>query len=195
MSERPRDVRTADLPCSEEALDAGLAAAFGPDSSLTAQPETLALPGLSTPLPGGPLGQLCETDPGTPASFPATGPGETPALPSAPDRYRILGEIAHGGMGAVLHGHDTGLDRDVAVKVLLEAHQGRAVLRRRFVEEAKIAGQLQHPGIVPVYDLGQLPDRRPYFTMKLVRGRTLAGLLAERPAPEHDLPRFLGIFE
>jgi serine/threonine-protein kinase len=85
----------------------------------------------------------------------------------------------------------------VAVKVLLGKHHGRAVLRRRFVEGAKIAGQLQHPGIVPVYDLGQLPapDRRPYFTRKLVQGRTLASLLAGRPAPEHDLPRFLGIFE
>ncbi len=132
MNERPPDDPTVDLPCSDEALDAGLAAAFGPDSSLTGHPETVALPGLCTPLPGGPLGQLCETDAGTPASFPS-GPAETSALPSAPDRYRILGEIAHGGMGEVLHGHDPVLGRDVAVKVLLDRHQRRAVLRRRFV--------------------------------------------------------------
>ena len=49
---------------------------------------------------------------------------------------------------------------------------------RRFVEEAQIAGQLQHPGIVPVYELGTLADGRPYFAMKLVKGRTLADLLA-----------------
>ena len=51
-------------------------------------------------------------------------------------------------------------------------------LVRRFVEEAQIGGQLQHPGIVPVYELGTFADRRPYFTMKLVKGRTLAALLA-----------------
>ena len=54
-------------------------------------------------------------------------------------------------------------------------------LVRRFVEEAQIGGQLQHPGIVPVYELGTFADRRPFFTMKLVKGRTLAALLAERP--------------
>jgi hypothetical protein len=51
------------------------------------------------------------------------------------------------------------------------------------VEEAQIAGQLQHPGVTPVYELGQLPDRRPYFTMKLVKGQTLAALLAARQEP------------
>ena len=54
---------------------------------------------------------------------------------------------------------------------------------RRFVEEAQIGGQLQHPGIVPVYELGTFADRRPYFTMKLVKGRTLAALLARAGRP------------
>ena len=94
---------------------------------------------------------------------------------------------------------------------------------RRFVEEAQIGGQLQHPGIVPVHELGALADRRPFFAMKLVKGRTLAALLAERHLPlasdkpeapakgrtrgpslatsraceerAADLPRFLAIFE
>jgi serine/threonine-protein kinase len=65
---------------------------------------------------------------------------------------------------------------------------------RRFIEEAQIGGQLQHPGIVPVYEMGQFGDRWPDFTMKLVKGRTLASLLAARDTPAHDLPRFLGIF-
>src|SRR5262249_6974738 len=56
-------------------------------------------------------------------------------------------------------------------------------------------GQLQHPGIVPIYELGAFSDRRPYFAMKLVKGRTLSSLLAERPAAAHDLPRYLSIFE
>src|SRR5439155_25391327 len=61
--------------------------------------------------------------------------------------------------------------------------------------EGRLAGQLQHPGIAPVYDLGRLPDGRPYFAMKLIQGRTLAELLAERPDPGHELPRFLRHFE
>src|SRR5262249_25542552 len=83
-----------------------------------------------------------------------------------------------------------------------ETHRERPELLQRFVEEAQIAGQLQHPGIVPVYELGQFPDRRPYFTMKLVKGRTLATLLAERGSPGADIPgspsegmRFLKVFE
>jgi tetratricopeptide (TPR) repeat protein len=109
-------------------------------------------------------------------------------------RLQLLGEIARGGMGAVLKGRDPGLGRDVAVKVLLETHQGKTELVQRFVEEAQIAGQLQHPGVVPVYDLGQFPDSRPYFTMKLVRGQTLAALLATRRDPAEERARFLGIF-
>ncbi len=90
------------------------------------------------------------------------------------DRYQLFGEIARGGMGAVLKGRDADLGRDLAVKVLLEAHREKPELVRRFVEEAQIGGQLQHPGIVPVYELGTFADSRPYFTMKLVKGRTLA---------------------
>ena len=73
---------------------------------------------------------------------------------------------------------DPDLGRDLAVKVLLEKHKEVPDLVRRFVEEAQIGGQLQHPGIVPVYELGTFGDRRPYFTMKLVKGQTLAELLA-----------------
>ena len=111
------------------------------------------------------------------------------------DRYQLFGEIARGGMGAVLKGRDADLGRDLAVKVLLEAHREKPELLRRFVEEAQIGGQLQHPGIVPVYELGTFADSRPYFTMKLVKGRTLAALLHDRDNPQDELPRFLGIFE
>ena len=106
-------------------------------------------------------------------------------------RYQLQGEIARGGMGAILRGRDVDLGRELAIKVLLESHQGDPDVVRRFVEEAQIGGQLQHPGIVPVYELGTFPDRRPYFAMKLVKGRTLAALLHERTGPAHDLPRFL----
>jgi serine/threonine-protein kinase len=116
---------------------------------------------------------------------------------SLPGWYRLDGEIARGGMGAILKGRDTKLGRDIAVKVLLETHQGKTELVQRFVEEAQIAGQLQHPGVVPVYELGALPNKTPYFTMKLVKGQTLAALLAQRgdQRPGTDLPRFVAIFE
>jgi serine/threonine-protein kinase len=139
--------------------------------------------------------------------LPDTAPDETGAANTSPsseelpapaergDRYQFLGEIARGGMGAVLRGRDPDLGRDLAVKVLLESHEDKPEMLRRFVEEAQIGGQLQHPGIVPVYELGTFADRRPYFTMKLVRGRTLSSLLAERASPAHDMPRFLAIFE
>lgn len=68
-------------------------------------------------------------------------------------RLHLFGEIARGGMGAVLKGRDSDLGRDLAVKVLLDSHRGKPDMIRRFVEEAQIAGQLQHPGIVPVYEL------------------------------------------
>ena len=118
-----------------------------------------------------------------------------PPTADRPVRVQLLGEIARGGMGVVLKGRDPDLGRDLAVKVLLEAHKEKPDLVRRFVEEAQIGGQLQHPGVVPVYELGTFGDRRPYFTMKLVKGQTLAELLAERKSPADDLPRFLAIFE
>src|SRR5262249_31362262 len=106
-------------------------------------------------------------------------------------RVNLLEEIARGGMGAVLRGHDPELGRELAVKVILPAHRDNPELLRRFVGEARLAGQLQHPGIMPVYDLGRLDDGRPFFTMKLIQGRTLAVLLAERAGPGYELPRFL----
>jgi len=117
------------------------------------------------------------------------------ALPKGRGNYQLLGEIARGGMGVVLKGHDTDLGRDVALKVLHEKLAGDPAVLSRFVEEAQIGGQLQHPGIVPVYELGLMADERPYFTMKLVKGRTLSSLLDERESPAQDLRRFLGLFE
>ena len=110
----------------------------------------------------------------------------SPEMASPADRppsVQLLGEITRGGMGAILKGRDPILGRDLAVKVLLQQHRENHRLVRRFVEEAQITGQLQHPGIIPVYELGIFGDSRPYFTMKLVKGRTLAELLAERRDP------------
>jgi tetratricopeptide (TPR) repeat protein len=168
-------------------LDRGLAAAFGPGPAHRGALETLA-----DSIGSVPRVLLRDTDAGN--EGPLVKPAST-EVPDAPGRYELLGEIARGGMGAVLKGRDNDLGRELAVKVLLEQHHGNPALVRRFVEEAQIGGQLQHPGIVPVYELGTFPDRRPYFAMKLVKGRTLAALLSERKGARDDLPRFLGIFE
>ena len=124
------------------------------------------------------------------------GPGSAEVFDHNGDagRYQLLGEIARGGFGAILKGRDAELGRDLAVKVLLEKHRDRPDMIRRFVEEAQISGQLQHPGIVPVHELGRFPDGRLYIAMKLVQGRTLAALLEARAEPNEDRGRFLGIF-
>ncbi len=109
--------------------------------------------------------------------------------------YEMLGEIARGGMGVVYKGRDRDLDRDLAIKVLRDRHRHNLELSQRFIEEARIGGRLDHPGVVPVHEVGYLEDKRPYFTMKLVKGRTLAELLAERKSLDDDIPRFLTIFE
>ena len=109
--------------------------------------------------------------------------------------YQIICEIGRGGMGRVLKCHDSHIGRDLAIKVLLEKYRNDPDATRRFKKEGQICGRLQHPGIVPVHELGADADRLPFFTMKLVEGQTLAALLAGRPHPSVDLPRFLTIFE
>jgi serine/threonine protein kinase len=109
-------------------------------------------------------------------------------------RFDVQGQIAEGGVGQILKAHDVDLNRDVALKMLRERHVDDPDIVRRFVEEAQIGGQLQHPGIVPVYELGLGDDQRPYFAMKLIKGRTLAALLSDRKDPSEDRRRFLMIY-
>ncbi len=106
-----------------------------------------------------------------------------------------LEPLGRGGAGEVYPGEDPVLGRELAVKVLRPGHRGRAELERRFVGEARLGGRLGHPGVAPVHALGQLPDGRPYFTRKLVRGRTPAALLEKRSDPAADRPRLLKAFE
>ena len=102
----------------------------------------------------------------------------------------ILNKVARGGMGVIFRGHDSELDREVAVKVLRAvsrpARDGRPVHRGGADRRA-----LQHPGLVPIFERGWAGDGRPYYAMKLVRGKTLAEMLADR-ATERD--RLLDVF-
>ncbi len=130
-------------------------------------------------------------------ALPARG-ADAPAAAPAPEyfsRYRVVREIARGGMGAILAAADPDLAREVAVKVMLPHHLDRPGYRERFVEEARITGLLQHPGIVAVYELGELPDTRPFFAMQLVEGETLDAQLAARKNPAENLPHFLQVFD
>jgi len=95
--------------------------------------------------------------------------------------YQILGEIARGGIGIVYRGRDKDLNRDIAIKVLRRDYAQRPDVVQRFVEEAQVGGQLQHPGIVPIYGLSLQGDGRPSFAMKLIKGKTLAELLESNP--------------
>jgi hypothetical protein len=87
------------------------------------------------------------------------------------------------------------LAREVALKVLREQVLGDGGFRARFEEEARYVSRLEHPSIVPVYDLGELSDGRPFFVMKLIHGPTLAKVLAARATLAEDLPRCVEVFE
>ena len=93
--------------------------------------------------------------------------------------YCIREEVGRGGMGIVYRAYETSLDRDVALKFLSNKYAPDSVAATRFVEEARITGRLQHPGIPPIHRIGTLPDGRPYLAMKLIRGRTLSEVIAE----------------
>ena len=119
-------------------------------------------------------GDVAETLPPTPSAGPPAS-SESWDLPGG--RYHVVGEIARGGMGVVLRAVDADLQRPLAVKVML-AKGGREA-EDRFLEEARITGQLQHPGIAPVHEIGRLADGRPFFSMKLIEGQTLTELPSE----------------
>lgn len=119
-------------------------------------------------------------------------------LVDAPDlsgtRYRIERRIAVGGMSSVYMAHDQSLDRKIALKIL-SLPDPSGDLAARMLREAKIVAQLEHPGIVPIHDVGTLPDGRVYYTMKFVQGRTLDQLVATTVNLNDRLRIFLRICE
>ncbi len=126
---------------------------------------------------------------------PIGGEPETAIVGPINGRYDLGAKIARGGMGVVYRAHDRLLNRTVAVKVMRGRFLARPDLMRRFLAEARISGRLQHPGIVPVYEVGTLPDGRPFIAMKLIEGQTLARLLRDRAHPSEHLPHYLKVFE
>ena len=113
-------------------------------------------------------------------------------------RYAVEQELARGGMGVVFRAVDRDIRRHVAVKYLLDQSNGRKKIR--FVEEAQITGQLEHPNVVPIHELGVDAQNRLFFSMKLVKGRSLAQVLDDlrlnegAAAKEFTLGRLLNVF-
>lgn len=116
------------------------------------------------------------------ATFSLDGPSEARTRPepgpALPERYEDLGLIGRGGMGEVRRVLDRHLGRRLAMKILRQDTDD-ATMRLRFLMEARITAQLQHPGVVAIHDQGVLSDGRIWFTMREVQGRTLRDIIAE----------------
>ncbi len=110
-------------------------------------------------------------------------------------RYQLRGEVAQGGMGMILRVWDEDLRRHLAMKVMLADENAGPRGLARFVEEAQVTGQLDHPGIVPVHELGIDARGRVFFTMKLVKGQTLGSVidLASRDSEGWNRTRVLSV--
>ena len=146
-------------------------------------------PTADPPPPDGPTPDLNGATAGLPGE-----PADSPP-PPAPPGYELLEEIGSGGMGTVYRARELALSRHVAVKFLQPRFPADGAAAARFVEEAQITGQLQHPGVPPVHAIGTLADGRPFLVMKLIKGRTLEDLLKERQDPAADRGRFHAVFE
>jgi len=108
--------------------------------------------------------------------------GPSPAANQLPqftlgDRFLPIRPHARGGIGLVWVARDCELQRDVALKVIQPKYAERADQRARFLLEAEITGKLEHPGIVPVYSLGQNAEGRPYYAMRFIRGESLSAAI------------------
>ncbi len=106
----------------------------------------------------------------------------THALPgpssAGPSRYRKVRPHARGGLGEVSVALDVELGREVALKEIQPRYADHPQMRARFLREAEITGQLEHPGVVPVYGLGAGPDGRPYYAMRFIGGESLEAAIA-----------------
>ncbi len=111
-------------------------------------------------------------------------------LPFRVGDYELTSELGRGGMGIVYRARQISLDRTVALKMLLRAELASAGKLARFRAEAEAAARLEHPHLVPVYEVGQV-DGQPFFSMQLIEGTTLARRLSEGPLPPRQAAEML----
>ena len=128
--------------------------------------------------------------PPTGGEIPAPGAALSLELPCRWGDYELLEEIGRGGMGVVYRANQLSLQRTVAVKMILRGQLASTADHERFQAEAESAAKLDHSGIVPVYEVGQL-EGHPYFSMKYVSGVTLAEMLANGPLPARESARLM----
>ncbi len=107
------------------------------------------------------------------------------ALPTVVGDYELIEELGRGGMGVVFRARQISLDREVAVKMILRGRLASESDLTRFLAEASATARLKHPHIVPVYEAGDV-DGRPFFSMQLVDGQTLAQRVAAGPLPQRE---------
>jgi tetratricopeptide (TPR) repeat protein len=116
-----------------------------------------------------------------------TPPGQQDLLSELPApsgvRFRVVRPHARGGIGQVSLARDEELDREVALKEIQPHLAGEPQVRGRFLCEARLTGRLEHPGIVPVYGMGQGPDGQPYYAMRFIRGQSLKEAIKQFHAP------------
>ena len=154
-------------------------------------------------LPGNPTATNCRLDT---VNLPSIGTLLQAIQPSAEvvpegERYERGKLVGRGGMGAVIAVEDRYLKRKVAMKLLRDNSFMDPSTVLRFLEEAQITGQLQHPGIIPIHDIGKDDEGHPFYTMKLLDGQTLHAVLGKLRAgdadTEHDWPlgRRLNVFQ
>ncbi len=116
------------------------------------------------------FGPLQESELASSTASQETVSGELPVS----DRYDLQTVHGRGGLGQIWRAHDRFMSREVAVKEILPSAAEIPEVTSRFMREAKITGQLEHPGIVPVYDVGRLPDEdQPFYAMRFIEGETL----------------------
>jgi serine/threonine protein kinase len=130
-----------------------------------------------------------------PASVVATAAARAALPVVARSCYEVLSEHARGGLGRILRARDPRTGRVVALKEVLRPSPD---LIARFAREAMVTANLQHPAIVPVYEVGRWPEGEPFYAMKLVEGRSLDAVIQDAPTLRERLalvPRLIDVAE
>ncbi|MFM9960608.1 MAG: protein kinase domain-containing protein [Planctomycetaceae bacterium] len=164
------------------------------DEAAAGMPDSWSIPSRQSAPSAEVAGQTCLESPTGPESLKPPDRSPVPVLaPATPrtsgssrgtERYVLVDNFAHGGLGNLWRAEDTAIRREVAFKELLPKALRNPAQIERFIEEAQISGQLEHPGIIPVYDVGVQENGTPYYAMKFVRGSNMEVAIEAM----HELP-------